>query len=89
MVFIISILEAVCRCEEKQKRMSSGGKEESDEFGLVSLPYAGADPWAVMIVDFDADTTIGAMERARWPYQLASITIGKLILVLIALQTFR
>ena len=42
-----------------------------------------------MIVDFDADTTIAAMERARWSYQLASITIGKLIVVLIARQVFR
>lgn len=69
--------------------MSSSGKQESDEFRLVSLPYAGADPWTVMVVYFDADPTIWAVKGARWSYQLAGITIRKFVIVLVALQILR
>lgn len=69
--------------------MSCGGEKECDKLRLVSLPYAGADPWAVMIMYLDADLTIRAVEGARRSDQLAGVTIRKLVLMFGTLQILR
>ena len=55
---------------EEEKKIENGSeysmngrkKREQEKVSMVSFANAGTDPWAVMIMDFNAGTTVAAME---------------------------
>jgi hypothetical protein len=45
---------------------------KQQEIAVVSLANAVAYPWTVMVVHFDASTTVSTVECSRWSVNFAS-----------------
>ena len=59
--------------------MNTCVNQELGELSQVSFSDAGADPWAVVIVDFDAHLADVAVESSWWPQDVAFFTICQFI----------
>jgi len=57
--------------DESDERVSCGPEQEEDEVFGVSVADAGADPRAVVVVDFNADVAVAAVESPGRPDVLA------------------
>jgi hypothetical protein len=54
--------------------MERRGDCKQQEVLVITLANAGADPWAVVVVDFNAGFTVAAVERTRRLYNVTSPT---------------
>jgi hypothetical protein len=55
--------------------MDSRPEEERDEVTEVSITYACANPRTVMIMSFNADSTLRAMERPWRSQNIAGVAV--------------
>ena len=75
------------RFDVKVEKTDDGGEkgvqgcieQKADEVAKIPVANAGPHPWTVMVVDFNAEPTVGAVERPRRSDNLASSAIGKLL----------
>lgn len=62
--------------------MERSDEEEAQKVAAVSPANAAPDPWAMVIVDFNADAASGAVEGPRRSEKLTGIAIRKLIVLI-------
>ena len=53
-------------------------EEEADEVAKIPMSNASAHPGTVVVVHFDAEAAVRAVERPRWSHDLASGAVGEL-----------
>lgn len=57
-------------------------EQKCNEVLYVSVSDASANPWAMMVVNFNAHSTLTAVERPRRPQMLARIAVAHLVVPL-------
>lgn len=62
--------------------MSSCWQKEPYKVSWITFANTGSDPWTVMIVNLDADSTCVTVESTRWPQNLTSIAKWKLVVAI-------